>query len=672
MPHNDINTNPILDQIDRNTAAIDTAPVDTAPISPAASTAPPAPASDSLAAVQEALDISSARIVSNVRALEANVGKTQVATDVITSAISDISSANQIIATAKSNADMQAQNATIDAFEASGGREAQVALTRRLAEDEDRLETLLDERSDILDDEFTGIQIIDGIINEFRSFQTDLEIGAAQGQRNQTVSQIANSTAATESFAKVNAITRKTINEGTIEANLKGMTAASRQEAAKVELENMHSNSSAMAVLINAGKDAVSNLIQSFRLEGEAEQRVVQRETHAFRREKMANDREIWIEGREQREVSLESARLNLEKVKATNPSAIPAAIARNDSAVKAHADNLALEEQIVDSVQRAQSLAGVPIELRETVIFKLNNPNTRDKYVRLQEIGGVPRPVLGLTPADAQENISAIDESGTGTQTAGTKLLKQVMDLQLEKYRQPTVVIPKDIEGRKTDFNNTAKQFTDILAADIKTGDASNPYSAPPMSVLTDKAAVINTPLYQKVLKAKNMQETNPQSIMDAALEGVFAKVITPEEAAAGIEAVFEAAAAHNNVFQGGFERVGLPSQTTYNVKLDRVPTIFETLKALPVLANPFTLPSKIIASEAVGEREFIESQVGAFVTVDLMSETDIQQAIAIIMSTARPIPVPTAAELDTVDAAAADKARSDALKKGIIGDRR
>lgn len=622
------------------------------------------PVGTKLSAVEEALAASGARADKFVAASEKNLKAAEDATGAITAAIADISAANQISARANLNANLKQQSANIDIFEAAGGFENQIKMMATIREDSEDIEALLNRRKLITSGKGTTEEgeTLSFIGRLVRVNAIDKQLKSKQRELSASRTQISDITGAQEAFASANTHTKKTLNEGVIEANMKHIAADGRQEAAKQELTNIHSNAAALTNLAAADQRSVSNLMAAFRLEGEAEQRVIAKEAQTFRRESMKNSREVWLSERDQRAVNLESSTLRLNTAKTTNPTDLKAAIANNQAAVKRHNDNLVLEEQIIDGVQRAQSMAGIPVEEHQLIVRKFKDPRTAEKYIRLQEIGGVENPVFGPTPADSQSTMQLIDEAGTGTQTKGTKLLKQITAEFTEDLQRLGANAPKDEEAMKSLYNKKADDFMDKQAAEIKAGDQSNPYIAPPMAVLADKRSVNSTALYQKVLKAMGMVETDPQRIMDAGLAAMVAKVITADELSSGIEAIFEAAAAHNNTNEGGFTRVGLPTQKTYNVKLDRVPTLFETLKVLPGLANPFTLSGKAIVSGAATAGEFIQSQVGAFVTVDLMSEVDIQQAIAIIMSTARPIPVPTAAEKE-----AAEQAE---FRKSTIGD--
>jgi len=600
-----------------------------------------------LAAVEESLALSSKRIAESSERSESAIIKTETAGSVLAKSIQDINSANQTIKLQADTARLQTQNAANNLLDASGGTLNQVRLMTELRQDGNREAELLDQIDVITDQEHTGLFIIDSIINDFQSAPERAQLLETRAQQQQTVNRIATQSAAQESFARINAINEQVVTEATIEANQKKIAATSSFQAAEIEIKNVHTNAAAMNDLNRISQQEVANRLQLFRLEGEVAERKLKEERMVFQREQMQFAREKFEIEIPQARLNLEASILRLETARTTNPTDITAAIANNLAAVKRHEDAVAAELQITKQINVGQSLLGLTVEPRETTSFKLNNPATRDKYIRLQEIGGVDDPVIGNSPFEARTNLAIIDDEGLAKKTKGIKLLSDISVKQADKWAKNKAAggigIPKDPTQQKVEFNITADEVIEIVRSEIKTGDNSNPFSAPPFPLLAKKASVQNTALFQKVLKDKDMQETNPQIIMDAALAGIVAKTITPEEAAAGIEAIFDAAALHNNTLDGGFRRVGLPNQETYNVKLDRIPTLFETLKAVPELTSTLIFNfGKVTASEAGSLQEFREEQIGAFVSVDLMDSSDVQQAIVIVLSTLRDTAAP------------------------------
>lgn len=567
------------------------------PILQAARKVDVAPEDDKLKTVQDALAASTARTVQSITDLTAAQKQTATATDVIVSSIQDITSARLTIAATVDNADLQAQNATISAFEVAGGTDAQVLLMQELADDNKAVDEILDTRAELADeDRFgEGIGLIDSVINQFNINLTNQQLLAAENKLGHTERQIRNTSTATESFARVNALTKKTLNAGTIEANYKAIEAEGALKVAQAELTNMHSNATAMNQIMAADTKSVSNLIQGFRLEGEAQQREVTKERIKFQREQMEQTREKWKLQAPADKIALEQARLNLERSKSLAPVQQAKAEQELASSEKRFADQIATEKSLVTSVQRAQSLAGVPVEDSPTIIFGLNQTGEAGrKYGRLLEIGGVQDAVLGSTPYEAMTSVQTISPSGNVRTSKGTRLLSDIAGLQAAKYSKLGAGVPRDKAAQQTDFNTTAREHISVLVSNIATGDNSNPYHAPPFTILEETTDLQLQPLYTKILKPMQLKETNPQTITDAAVAGVLAGTISVEEAAAGIESIFDLAALVNNTQDGGFRRVGLPNQTTYNSKINMPDSGISKLLG-PVAASVITAASPL-----------------------------------------------------------------------------
>lgn len=597
-----------------------------------------APVSDSLLAVQDAAGKAVTRSVEAVIQLESGAKRNNTATSVITQSISDITAANQIIQRTKDTANLQAQNATIDAFEVGGGTDAQVALMRELNSDNDAISAILEENAILAsEDRFgEGQGLLDNIINQFNINLNRTKLRAAEAKRANTERQISNTSAATESFARVNAVTKQTLNEATIEANYKAIGAEGDLKAAEAEIANINSNASAMLNLMNADSRVTSNLLQSYKLEGEAEDRAIKAERQKFLREQMNHEREQWRLSAPKAKLDLQAAQLRLTQAQSLGPTQIAQAEFNLAKAQKQQSELETTQDSLVTSVQRGQALSGVPVDDRSTILWGLGQSGvTGVKYNKLQELGGSPDPVLGLNPAEAKANLDEVAPSGNIKRSKATKLLAQVAELQATKYAQPTATVPRDQVSLDADFNQTAKELAATFAATIAVGDASNPYSAPPFSVLESSVDLQLQPLYSKVLKPMAMKETNPQTIVDAAIAGVLAKTVSPEEAASGIAAVFDLAALYNNTLEGGFRRVGLPNQTTYNVKLDRQPTFFEQLKLSAGVLKPDVVLGTLGLGKLAIDREGVLGKTT--VSVDLMDKTAVQKLVIEALSSTR-----------------------------------
>jgi hypothetical protein len=148
-------------------------------------------------------------------------------------------------------------------------------------------------------------------------------------------------------------------------------------------------------------------------------------------------------------------------------------------------------------------------------------------------------------------------------------------------------------------------------------------------------------------------MREVDPQRILDAAIAGVRANSLSPEAAASGVETIFEAAALYNNTMFGGFRRVGLDNQVTYNTQIKRPATLVEQLKvgakAGLGLFGPIATPQAIIGAglEVITGKptEFTEAQLekqraglAKTFSVDMMDGTRVQEAIVRLLTSTKP----------------------------------
>lgn len=583
----------------------------------------------SLEDLQAAIKETTARSVANIKDIESDVDDSSISADAIVNSIEGIASAAQTTALARDNADLTAQNATLDAFEAAGGVKNQVRLIAKQKAGGERTAAMLAERADILDDEHTGIQIIDSIINEFKTNQLDINIQASQAQETQTARQISLLNSATEGAASINAKTKRTINAGTIEANQRTIAAKGTQDAAKATIDNIRTNAAMMKELSLANRTRIDNLMSVYRLEGEEKNREIVVARAERDKLRMELDAKKWeIEGPA---LKVQAERTALALAAEKDPKKIEAIRIRNEATIKKEEEFIAWQDQLVEHVQRAQSAARVKPEDRETILFNRKDPATAKKYALLQQIGSNANPVLGTNAYEAQINRLAINVRGVPTDTVADRMLTDIIGKQAAKYVKSTTGVPRDIAVLKEDLEATKEEFVKEKALNIAAGDSTNPYSAPPMATLETIPAVTNTALYQNVLKAKNFTETNPQLIMDAAIAGILAKAITHAEAADGIEAIFTAAAVHNNTVDGGFRRVGLPNQETYNFRFDKTPDIFTTVLSFGLEASGLSTLGNIADIDMFK----IDADIAPFVAADLMDVTQVQQAIALIMRT-------------------------------------
>lgn len=613
-------------------------------------TAAPAPTSESLINLQAAIGDSTAARVANITKLEEGAKQSSIASGSMIDSIRAITEANQTVSLVKDTADLQAQNATINAFEQAGGMEAQTALMGQMQEDFDRLEEFQNERQAIVDQEHTGIQFIDTIINAFSSVQTNLQIGAAEDQLATTIKEIGTITSATESISRSAALTKETVNASTIQANYERLGAEGDFKAAQQEIVNIGTNATAVARVMSARRQDIADLTSLYRLEGEAEDRVFRKETQTFKREQWVVQKKQWEDGAKAREVQLELSERALSNAKLTDPSGIPKAIAQNEAALKAIDDAKAIAETGGRAVMAGQSLAGVKVDTLEEAVHGLLGKgvtgNTRAQYETFRNLGDAVDPVMGDTPADAVANYTIAAPEGNIKGNEVLNILTEVSKLQAEALALlPKSQQPQTIEALQADYNQRAEAYMIGKASNIATGDASNPYQGAPFSTLEQIPAIAESKLYTAVLAATGMKELNPQLIIDSAVAGILAGNVSPNEAAEGVAVIFESAANLNNTDPetGGFRRAGLANQTSFNVALTRETTAFEQLssdvgflrRAPLALAAPFSDAAKKALVKGA-----VKSFANKLEQVNLMDETAVQLHIVKQLSAQKQAP--------------------------------
>jgi hypothetical protein len=602
---------------------------------------PATPSADpALQAIEDALASNNARLQSTQQKLEAGSAQVEKATSIISNSMEEITRSTQIVSAATQNAALTAQNNANAVLAASGGTEEQVAQMKRLKAEGDRVSSLLAQKADILDNEPTGLFIIDQIVNAWNVTPVQRDLKVAGEQYNATIGQIQNATAAQEGFAKINELNKKTINDATIAANSRQIAAEGAFKVAQIEIQNVQTNADMTSRILTADSRITDNLLAKYNLQGQIEQRAIQQERLAFEREQMTQQRDMWEKEKPRRAAELELLQNNLAETKYLAPAKRVATEAEYATKVRAYNEGLALEEQQVTSVQKAQSLAGLPIEPAETIKYKFANTGTREQYIKLQELGGTSNLQLGGDPYEAAATLRTVDPSGMAVSTKGTDLLNSIAREQIAAYTALEANAPKDAATFKTDFNTAAKAKMMAAKNNIVAGDTTNPYQAPPFSVLEGFAEVQNTALWQNVLAPLNMTTVDPQRILESASAGVAAKLVTPEQAATGIVTLFKSAALYNNTIEGGFERIGMAefNQTSYNTVIKYRPTFYETLKSTSLIgiANPLLKATWTQVGNDVSKSEVI----------NLMDATKVQQMIIKQLSNMKPSDASQAAQ--------------------------
>ena len=572
-------SNPILDRAiaGANAAVMSAGPAPAPTNEQVAAT----PLESQLAAVEAALGKQQQVVADFVESEEEAVGKEQTLTDLMQSAMVDAAKAKQDIALVENTAAMKAQNATIDAITAIGGSDAMVANMAQLDEEGTRLDDLLDKQTDIMNDEFTGIGIIDSVINSFRNYSTKDQIASVTAERDNTARQMQLETAATETANRQAILSKKSITDSTIKANSEFIANSAAQDVYKAELAGVRSNSERMRSLTNANQQQLSNTVQTYRLGNEEQQMQLSRERMVLQTEELAARREMIPIQKAAAETALANAKLALAKSSQLAPTEVAARQLALDKSIRDMETVIGAENSMADQTLLGIAGMGLPAESRDQVIVKLANVATRAKYIKLQELGSAEKFQLADNPYDAQLTRQALDPQGLAASNRGYELLDDVehkVEAEIATIVAAGGKAPKTPEAQKDLYNTVAAATMKGHAASISEG---NPLHAAPFGVLVENYTEIRrTPLYQKVLgpNGANVNVTDAKQIRKLGINAVRAKLISAEEYVAGMETIFDSAVVYNNESEGGFTRVGLPNQVDYKVQVPVAPSELDT----------------------------------------------------------------------------------------------
>ena len=603
---------------------------------------------DELKVIEETMRANTITTNANIKALQDATVVTSDAAKLLETSLKVAGESRETVSAVTENANLEAQNATIAAFENTGGDANQTALIKELRVDENRTADAMDRKVDIVDDEITGFSFLDAIINEFRVLQVDAEIDANVDKQSQTARQLANVGVVTSTVAQTEALTKKTINQSTIQANLNLIQAETAGKVSEATIANAASNADSVARV---------QRMQSQQLEAQVALRQLRNADATARRaeQRLEHDKKVearqaaaFVAAQDQAAVNLSTSKLNLENLTALSPTERAAAIARNEETVRQLTESTELRTQVTSSIKAGLSASGLPAEDDELILagYSSNDRATRERYSRLLSVGNSPEKILGATPYEARETLNTLSPTGNYKETKNTKLLEKI-EVQAEAtYETGSVIRPatNDTVELAANYNKAAQQIAGVASKEIAAGDNANPYAAPPMSTLATFESVKKSALYRNVLQDMNFPEADPQSIIDAAMNGISAKVLTPEQAAAGIVDLYSSAAEWNNTIEGGYARIGFPEQVTYNARVRRTDTNFEIITTV-MLNQPSSIA--IAAKLALTAKEGIKNEADRAersgqrtAVVNLMDRTAVQELVIKLMSSKAPAP--------------------------------
>lgn len=539
-------------------------------------------------AVEEAMFANTARVENAILEMETGKAKTADLNEIAVSAMQEVSINEQTVAQVSLNADLQEQNANIAVLEASGGTDAQVRRMTELTLQEEELDMLLGDRRDIMAHDRPWVPgFIDVELNKLQVQGVDQDIRSVSLERDQTKGEIANIHGAQVASAKTNSLTKQTLNDSAIAANLSNIAANNTIASSEKEIANIHSNANQLGQIVAMDNQQVANALSAAKFEQTQDQMAISKERLAFQRKEFAQRMKKMPLELEQLEATVATIQLNLATNTTMAPARRVAEEARLGEAVRRIDEANSLRRQQVEGIRAGQSAMLGFSESPEIIANGIrNNPA---KYEELRQIGAHPKHQTASTPAGAIRVRALTDPNGEAKETKAIRLLNMIKLKQAAKYQQKGVTIPKTVEGLEAALNITAQEELANFASNIITG-AGNPYAAPPMESLAPLLAGKGIALYDKVISQSGMVEVDPQAIINEGIAGHLAGRISLRELATGTVQIFKAAGLYNIRLEGGLSREGLPDQDSYNSAVKypkdvyRLPLI---LTALP-LAKP------------------------------------------------------------------------------------
>jgi hypothetical protein len=491
--------------------------------------------------------------------------ETLEASGIIQTGITDVAKDKAIIAGYAGLAEFKAQNARIATYEEAGGIEFQKELMQALGAAGKELIQANNEFETVQNREVTGVIDYFRKANEVnRAF---FRAENAEDRRNDIAENISLINSSQESIARALVTTKETVNKGVIDAGSSILATEAEVSAAKARLDSLGANATALRAGMAADATALNAKFDVVRFENEAINQEAREEAHVLTVASANRQAQAWIEGAPARATALELQRESLADIQDPVRKQLVAA-QRLEDVEQLEADNRRMTIYTAN-VQAGQSVTGLPIEDADTIVaqgMEAKTAGERLRYETLRNIGLREKAAFGYTPGEALEVISIVRAN---PKVSAVRLLMEGNRDYIASKVAAKETIPKDADPlRKTEFNAfIAKEYA-IHAANIKSGDESNPYQAAPMAVLAEYTAVKESSLYKTVLEPMAMKEFDAKSIYKATLAGISAKTISIEKAAIGLETLFKTAALHNNETKL-FQRAGLPMQESYTTEI-------------------------------------------------------------------------------------------------------
>jgi len=211
--------------------------------------------------------------------------------------------------------------------------------------------------------------------------------------------------------------------------------------------------------------------------------------------------------------------------------------------------------------------------------MFKLGGEvgdSLKHQYTAGAMTDAIGKPIIASSSGTAAR-VLATASSPLATTNPAVKPVVDLLEGSYQAARSPQAIAqlginPKDVSTLDNAVSGIVQQRVGAMGQNIKPGDQSNIFQAPPLSALATLKSVQGNPVYTKVLEPQikaGMAETDPNKIISLTVDAIHQGKISLNDASIGIAGLFSSAAALNTSTKD-FTRFGIAPQATYNTMLN------------------------------------------------------------------------------------------------------
>lgn len=579
---------------------------------------PTAALDTAMAAVQSAIDTASSYSQKVIAAQDSILSQIETAGAKAKRAVEDRFRQQAIIQKQADIAELEAQNNRRDILSAQDP-EFQKRLLQMYRGDVDEMLAAQEEKQAIIETERTGLAPIDAIINnliiDYSGVNTKLSAAARRVNRDRAV--ISSIASNAESITRAQNAVKETVTTATIAAKQKETAAQAAEIGAKYDLQVLSQRGEQMSRVMSAKDADISRRNQAYTLYNSEESRKQRAAEHKLQIENLQFRRDQFEANKESAELALKTNQLKYERASSPEEKALYEAKIKEETRKLENAESD--EAAYISNIQQGYAITGQTVPSVEVIRYNLQGATaqTKDHFLQLALLAETGS--YGTNPVEAVKRRSKVG----GAASPASELLDYAQNKLAEDIATDTTGAYKTQEAKELRFNQIAETYHETAQSNIKPGDNSNPMHAPPMAVLSEIPGVKESKLYRTALEAMDMKEIDPSRIFDAAIAGMEAGTIKPEEVAKGINIIFSAAADYNTQ-KNDFLLNGLPAQTKYGAELlNPDASLYEQVSRIPLLSTTTAAISDIFT----GERKAVDiaQKSVSKVTVNLMDYNEV-----------------------------------------------